>query len=171
MGHYELSRLSSGPSKYEDGARRRDSGAMEKYLQPRGPPGLPEPSTFLADLEKSTHSFFNQQRASMSLTSQYEMEGAIKSSAGLKSLQGHNRHGQAVGMLSGSGGGQVASLEMAPDTMLIYDELLQQHRRPVSKLDLEEKRKREAKEKGTPRSRHTTLCDDALHWGVQFHST
>lgn len=150
MGHYELGRLSTGPSRYEDGARRRDGGAMEKYPPLRGPQGLPEPSTFLADLEKSTQSFLSQQRASMSLSSQYELEGRLKSSAGLKSHQdhpGHSRHGQAV--VAGPGMGQVTSLGMGSDIMLIYDEFLQQHRRPVSKLDLEEKRRKEAREKGT----------------------
>lgn len=125
---------------------------MEKYPPLRGPPGLPEPSTFLADLEKSTQSFFSQQRASLSLSSQYELEGAGKSNAGLKGLQGnqgHSRQGQALGMVTGPGVGQVATLGMVPDTMLIYDEFLQQHRRPVSKLDLEEKRRKEAREKGT----------------------
>lgn len=34
------------------------------------------------------------------------------------------------------------------DTVLVYDEYLQLHRRPVSKLDLEERRRREAREKG-----------------------
>lgn len=150
MGHFELSRLPPGPSKYEDGVRRREGGAMEKYPPLRGPPGLPEPSTFLADLEKSTQTFFSQQRASLSLSSQYELES--KSSAVLKSIQGHpglGRHGQGLGMGAGPGAGQVATLGMGQDSMLIYDEFLQQHRRPVSKLDLEEKRRREAKEKGT----------------------
>lgn len=32
--------------------------------------------------------------------------------------------------------------------MYIYDEFVQQHRRLVSKLDLEERRRREAREKG-----------------------
>ncbi|KAK2842145.1 hypothetical protein Q5P01_012345 [Channa striata] len=36
----------------------------------------------------------------------------------------------------------------APDSMLMYDEVLQQHRRLLSKLDLEEKRRREAREGG-----------------------
>uniref|UniRef100_G3PTY9 Gse1 coiled-coil protein n=1 Tax=Gasterosteus aculeatus TaxID=69293 RepID=G3PTY9_GASAC len=126
MGHYELSRLPPGPSKYDDGPRRREGGPMEKYPPVRGPPGLPEPSTFLADLEKSTQSFFSQQRATLSLSSQYELEGAMKR----------------------PGTGQAATVGMGQDTMLIFDEFLQLHRRPVSKLDLEEKRRREAREKG-----------------------
>lgn len=36
----------------------------------------------------------------------------------------------------------------ASDSMLVYDEVLQQHRRLLSKLDLEEKRKREARDGG-----------------------
>lgn len=143
MGHYDLGRLPPGTSKYEDGGRRREGAPVEKYAPLRCPPGLPEPSTFLADLEKSTQSFFNQQRASLSLSSQYELEGASKNSSVLKNLPGHSRHG------AGSGVSQAAPLGLGPDTTLIYDEFLQQHRRPVSKLDLEEKRKREAREKGT----------------------
>lgn len=147
MGHYDLSRLPPGTSKYEDGVRRREGGPVEKYAPLRCPPGLPEPSTFLADLEKSTQSFLSQQRASLSLSSQYELEGAGKNSSVLKNLPGHSRHIQGLG--TGPGVSQVAPLGLGPDTMLIYDEFLQQHRRPVSKLDLEEKRKREAREKGT----------------------
>lgn len=36
----------------------------------------------------------------------------------------------------------------APDSMMVYDEVLQQHRRLLSKLDLEEKRRKEAREGG-----------------------
>lgn len=147
MGHYDLSRLPPGTSKYEDGVRRREGGPVEKYAPLRCPPGLPEPSTFLADLEKSTQSFLSQQRASLSLCSQYELEGASKNSSVLKNLPGHSRHIQGLGL--GPVGSQVAPPGLGPDTVLIYDEFLQQHRRPVSKLDLEEKRKREAREKGT----------------------
>lgn len=149
MGHYELSLMPPGPSKYEDGPQRRE---VEKYPPLRGPPGLPEPSTFLADLEKSTQSFLSQQRASLSLSSQYEMEGPVKSSAGLKNFQGHpahSRHGLGLGIIPGTSVGQLSSAGMGSEMMLIYDEFLQQHRRPVSKLDLEEKRRREAREKGT----------------------
>lgn len=150
MGHYELGRLPSGPSKYEDGVHRRDGAATaEKYPPLRG---LSEPSTFLADLERSTQSFFSQQRASLPLSSQYDLEGAVKSSTVLKSLQGHAghiRHGQGLGVADGQGMGPMTTLAMGPDSVLIYDEFLQQHRKPVSKLDLEEKRRKEAREKGT----------------------
>ncbi|KAL1007338.1 hypothetical protein UPYG_G00085210 [Umbra pygmaea] len=139
LGHYDLSRLPpgvGGPPKLEDGFRRvRDrEGGMEKY-QPshRGPS---EPSTYLAELEKSTQSFFSQQRASLSLPSQYgEVGGGVKSGVAVKSLQG------TPGMWRQSQG-------IGPESGLMYDEFLQQHRRPVSKLDLEERRRREAREKG-----------------------
>lgn len=36
----------------------------------------------------------------------------------------------------------------APDSMLVYDEVFQQHRRLLSKLDLEEKRRKEARDGG-----------------------
>lgn len=126
--------------------------AMDKYPPLRAPLVLPEHSTFLADLEKSTQSFLSQQRASMSLPSQYEMEGSLKINAGLKNLQGHpmhSRQGQGLGMIPGAGVGTLTAQGTGPDTALIYDEVLQQHRRPVSKLDLEEKRRREAREKGS----------------------
>lgn len=38
--------------------------------------------------------------------------------------------------------------DQPPDSMLVYDEVLQQHRRLLSKLDLEEKRRREARQGG-----------------------
>ena len=39
----------------------------------------------------------------------------------------------------------------APRSTLVYDEVLQQHRLLLSKLDLEEKRRKEAREGGEPR--------------------
>lgn len=39
-------------------------------------------------------------------------------------------------------------LPQPPTSSLVYDEVLQQHRRLLSKLDLEEKKRREAKERG-----------------------
>ncbi|XP_064414690.1 genetic suppressor element 1 isoform X3 [Latimeria chalumnae] len=81
---------------------------------------------FLAELEKSTQTILNQQRASLSLTGQY---GDVCVTHKPSSPYRHS-------MLRG------------PDPMCIYDEFLHQHRRLVSKLDLEEKRRREAREKG-----------------------
>lgn len=66
----------------------------------------------------------------MSLSTQYgELSGTLKSSVVHKSLQG-------------------PPVRPGSDTMLVYDEYLQLHRRPISKLDLEERRRREAREKG-----------------------
>ncbi|XP_077104287.1 genetic suppressor element 1 isoform X3 [Siphateles boraxobius] len=133
LGHYDISRLPLPHSKHErhynsekleEGSRKKDS--LDKY-PPIRPSGFSEPNTFLAELEKSTQSFLNQQRAPLSLSGPYG-ELSLKSSGSFKSLQGHTR--------------------LAPDAMLVYDEFLQQHRRAVSKLDLEERRRREAREKG-----------------------
>lgn len=138
LSHYDISRLSLPPSKHErhynsekleEGPRKRDS--HDKY-PPIRPSGFSEPNTFLAELEKSTQSFLNQQRAPLSLSGPHgELSAGFKPSGPLKSLQGHSR--------------------LMPDTTLVYDEFLQQHRRAVSKLDLEERRRREAREKGTER--------------------
>jgi hypothetical protein len=174
--HYDLGRLAAGPPssvKHEDGGRRRDGGVLDKYPPPRGPPGLPEPSTFLAELEKSTQSFFSQQRASLSLSSQYsDVGGAGKGGpahvAGMKAFapghQGPSRHGQgpAAVVLPGvpglglglSGSTSLTSAGAGPETPLVFDEFLQQHRRAVSKLDLEERRRKEAREKGGWSSEH-----------------
>uniref|UniRef100_A0A673HAT6 Genetic suppressor element 1-like n=1 Tax=Sinocyclocheilus rhinocerous TaxID=307959 RepID=A0A673HAT6_9TELE len=135
LGHYDVSRLSLPPSKHErhynsekleEGSRKRDS--LDKY-PPIQPSGFSESNTFLVELEKSTHSFLNHQRAPLSMSGPYgELSAGLKSSGCFKSLQGHSR--------------------LAPDAMLVYDEFLQQNRQAVSKLDLEEKRRREAREKG-----------------------
>ncbi|KAL1247752.1 hypothetical protein QQF64_023128, partial [Cirrhinus molitorella] len=80
---------------------------------------LLEPGKYLAELEKSTRSFLNQQRAAFSQSGQ---------SGDYRTPQG-----PAVNR---------------PDPTMVYDQALQQHRRLVSKLDLEEKKRREAREKG-----------------------
>ncbi|XP_016141079.1 genetic suppressor element 1-like [Sinocyclocheilus grahami] len=80
---------------------------------------LLEPGKYLAELEKSTCSFLNQQRAAFSQLGQ---------SADNRPPQG-------------------PALDRT-DPMMVYDQALQQHRRLVSKLDLEEKKRREAREKG-----------------------
>ncbi|XP_052399939.1 genetic suppressor element 1 [Carassius gibelio] len=80
---------------------------------------LLEPGKHPAELEKSTCSFLSQQRASFSQPGQ---------SADNRPPQG-------------------PALDRT-DPMMVYDQALQQHRRLVSKLDLEEKKRREAREKG-----------------------
>lgn len=110
------------PEKLEDSARKRD--ALEKYPLPR------EPSTaehtgfthtpFLAELEKSTQSILSQQRPPATPFGE-----VTKPSSPYRPPQPRTQ-----------------------DPMYIYDEFVQQHRRLVSKLDLEERRRREAREKG-----------------------
>lgn len=115
------------PEKLEEGPRKRND--LDKY-PPVQPSGFSEPNTFLVELEKSTHSFLNQHRAPVSLSGAYrELGTSLRPSGSFMGLQGPSR--------------------LAPDGLLVYDEFLQQHRRAVSKLDLEEKRRREAREKGT----------------------
>ncbi|XP_075694413.1 genetic suppressor element 1 isoform X3 [Rhinoderma darwinii] len=81
---------------------------------------------FLAELEKSTQSFLNQQRSSLQQAGQTaETTHLHKPSSSHRTPPSRTR-----------------------DPMYIYDEFLQQHRRLVSKLDLEERRRKEAREKG-----------------------
>lgn len=46
--------------------------------------------------------------------------------------------------------------------MLVYDEVLQQHRRLLSKLDLEEKKRKEAREEGESRPDGVLPLEGAL---------
>lgn len=91
--------------------------------------GLLEHSAFLADLEKSTQSMLAQQRVSLALPGPYaELRGSKRAASPIRAFpQGSGR---------------------AVEPMMVYDQALQQHRRLLSKLDLEEKRRREAREKG-----------------------
>ncbi|CAN2389240.1 Protein of unknown function (DUF3736) [Pristimantis euphronides] len=81
---------------------------------------------FLAELEKSTQSFLNQQRSSLQQACQTAETTLLH-----KPSSSHR-----------------APPTRTRDPMYIYDEFLQQHRRLVSKLDLEERRRKEAREKG-----------------------
>uniref|UniRef100_A0A674J7Y7 Genetic suppressor element-like domain-containing protein n=1 Tax=Terrapene triunguis TaxID=2587831 RepID=A0A674J7Y7_9SAUR len=116
------------PEKLDEGARKRET--LDKY-QPAREPGASEHGgfshgPFLAELEKSTQTILNQQRASLSQPGQFaEVSLPSKPSSPY-------RH----------------PLPRAHDPMYVYDEFLQQHRKLVSKLDLEERRRREAREKG-----------------------
>ncbi|XP_043382160.1 genetic suppressor element 1 isoform X2 [Chelonia mydas] len=116
------------PEKLDEGARKRE--ALDKY-QPAREPGVSEHGgfahgPFLAELEKSTQSILNQQRASLSQTEQFA----------------------EVSLPSKPSSPYWHPLPRAHDPMYVYDEFLQQHRKLVSKLDLEERRRREAREKG-----------------------
>lgn len=118
------------PEKLEEGARKRD--ALEKYPSAREP-GAPEHGSFthapfLAELEKSTQSILSQQRPPAA-----PFVEATKPSSPYRPPP-----------------------PRAQDPMYIYDEFVQQHRRLVSKLDLEERRRREAREKGETLGLHRT---------------
>ncbi|XP_055029391.2 genetic suppressor element 1 isoform X1 [Misgurnus anguillicaudatus] len=132
LGHYDISRLPVlppkhfNPEKLEEVPLKRND--LDKYSSIR-PSGFSEPNTFLADLEKSTQSFLKQHRAPLSLSGAYgELSVGLKPRGSFKAAQGPPR--------------------LAPDALLVYDEFLQQHRRAVSKLDMEERKRREAREKG-----------------------
>ncbi|XP_069822416.1 genetic suppressor element 1 isoform X3 [Dendropsophus ebraccatus] len=111
----------------DDLPRRKEQ--TEKY-QPIREPSLEHTSyphaPFLAELEKSTQSFLNQQRSSLQQTGQ-TTETTLLHKPSLSHRPPPTR---------------------TRDPMYIYDEFLQQHRRLVSKLDLEERRRKEAREKG-----------------------
>uniref|UniRef100_UPI000B4D3248 genetic suppressor element 1 n=1 Tax=Lonchura striata TaxID=40157 RepID=UPI000B4D3248 len=130
------------PEKLEEGPRKRD--ALEKY-PPGREPGAPEHGAFthtpfLAELEKSTQSILSQQRAPAAAFPE-----SSKPSSPYRPPQ-----------------------PRAQDPMYIYDEFVQQHRRLVSKLDLEERRRREAREKGYYYDLDDS-CDDSDEEEVRAH--
>ncbi|PIO23590.1 hypothetical protein AB205_0133850, partial [Aquarana catesbeiana] len=106
--------------------RRRE---MEKYQPIRDSSTLEHAgyshAPFLAELEKSTQTFLNQQRSSLQQAGQTMEITLHKPSTALRAPPPRTR-----------------------EPMYIYDEFLQQHRKLVSKLDLEERRRKEAREKG-----------------------
>ncbi|KAM5263072.1 genetic suppressor element 1 [Ctenodactylus gundi] len=120
------------PEKTEE-PRKREAAPLDKYQPPAReaaslePQAFPQgPGPFLAELEKSAQTILGQQRGSVpQATSFGELSGTLKPGSPY-------RH----------------SVPRGPDPAYIYDEVLQQRRRLVSKLDLEERRRREAQEKG-----------------------
>ncbi|XP_068117688.1 genetic suppressor element 1-like [Hyperolius riggenbachi] len=96
----------------------RESSAMEHAAYSHAP--------FLAELEKSTQTFLNQQRSSLQQAGQVAEITLLH-----KPITSHR-----------------PPLTRTRNPMFIYDEFLQQHRRLVSKLDLEERKRKEAREKG-----------------------
>ncbi|XP_011783441.1 PREDICTED: genetic suppressor element 1 isoform X1 [Colobus angolensis palliatus] len=124
------------PEKAEEGPRKREPAPLDKYQPPPPPPREggslehqpfpPGPGPFLAELEKSTQTILGQQRASLPQAATFgELSGPLKPGSPYR-----------------------PPAPRAPDPAYIYDEFLQQRRRLVSKLDLEERRRREAQEKG-----------------------
>lgn len=110
--------------------RKREATPLDKYqppppreagnLEPHGP------GPFLAELEKSTQTILGQPRPSLSQATPFgELSGPLK-----------------------PGSSFCHPAPRGPDPAYIYDEFLQQRRKLVSKLDLEERRRREAQEKG-----------------------
>ncbi|XP_041046778.1 genetic suppressor element 1 isoform X2 [Carcharodon carcharias] len=137
-GHYDSHRQPGPLVKmekihgHEESIKRREG--PEKYQPPRGPSSLEHSAHThsygppFAELEKSAQSILNQQRMSMPFPGQYsDMSLLHKSAPAYRQPHGPLR---------------------APGPMYVYDELLQRHRRLISKLDLEEKKRKEAKEKG-----------------------
>ncbi|KAJ7413768.1 Gse1 coiled-coil protein [Willisornis vidua] len=130
------------PEKLEEGTRKRD--ALEKYPPGREPGALEHGgfthTPFLAELEKSTQSILSQQRPPAT-----PFPEATKPSSPYRPPQPRTQ-----------------------DPMYIYDEFVQQHRRLVSKLDLEERRRREAREKGYYYDLDDS-CDDSDEEEVRAH--
>ncbi|XP_072136030.1 genetic suppressor element 1 [Mobula birostris] len=117
---------------HEEALKRQE--VPEKYQPLRGPASLEHmahPHSYgppFAELEKSAQSILNQQRMSLAFPTSHNDVGLLhKAAAAYRQSHGQSR---------------------APGPLYIYDESLQRHRRLVSKLDLEEKRRKEAKEKG-----------------------
>lgn len=121
------------PEKAEEGPRKREAIPLDKYQPPPREAGSLEhqafphgPGPFLAELEKSTQTILGQQRASLTQPAPFgELTGPLKPGSPYR-----------------------PTAPRVPDPAYIYDEFLQQRRRLVSKLDLEERRRREAQEKG-----------------------
>ena len=121
------------PEKAEEGPRKREATPLDKYQPPpREAGGLEQqafpaaPAHFLAELEPSTQTVLGQPRASLAPPAPFgEPPGPLKPGSPYR-----------------------PPVPRGPDPTYVYDEFLQQRRRLVSKLDLEERRRREAQEKG-----------------------
>ncbi|XP_040838204.1 genetic suppressor element 1 isoform X2 [Ochotona curzoniae] len=119
------------PEKAEE-PRKREAAPLDKYQPPPREAGSLEPQAFshgpgpfLAELEKSTQTILGQQRSCLPQATLGELSRPLKADSPYR-----------------------PPAPRAPDPAYIYDESLQQRRRLVSKLDLEERRRREAQEKG-----------------------
>ncbi|XP_030366935.1 genetic suppressor element 1-like [Strigops habroptila] len=118
-----------------------EEAARKRDALEKHPPGQEPGAPFLAELEKSTQSILSQQRPPAT-----PFANATKpSSPYRRPPQPH-----------------------AQDPMYIYDEFVQQHRRLVSKLDLEERRQRDAREKGYYYDLDNS-CDDSDEEEVRAH--
>lgn len=121
------------PEKVEEGPRKREAAPLDKYPPPPREPGSletqafpPGPGPFLAELEPAAPTVLGQPRASLAPPATFgEPPGPLKPGSPYRPPPSRG-----------------------PDAAYVYDELLQRRRRLVSKLDLEERRRREAQEKG-----------------------
>ncbi|XP_071776383.1 genetic suppressor element 1-like [Centroberyx gerrardi] len=122
--------------KLEEGGRRR-AEVPERYLSLRGP-GAPEPGAWnKAEQDRPVHHLYHRHH----LSNLHQRACAPLSIPGTcTERMGHRQ--------AASPSPARERQSQAPDSMLVYDEVLQQHRRLLSKLDLEEKRRREAREGG-----------------------
>lgn len=142
------------PEKAEEGPRKREAAPLDKYPPlPREPGALepqafpPGPGPFLAELEPATPTVLGQPRASLAPPATFgEPPGPLKPGSPYRPPP-----------------------PRGPDPAYVYDEFLQQRRRLVSKLDLEERRRREAQEKGlaspTPSCARWGGSRPAVPWG------
>ncbi|KAF7662922.1 hypothetical protein LDENG_00223140 [Lucifuga dentata] len=123
--------------KFEEGGRRRAKGP-ERHLSLRGA-GVQEAGPWnKSEQDRAYHSLYNRHHINNYPQRSCAPRPVSSTCTKLKGGQCETaspslvreRHGQT------------------PDNMLVYDEVLQQHRRLLSKLDLEEKRRKEAREGG-----------------------
>ncbi|KAK5928181.1 hypothetical protein CgunFtcFv8_013264 [Champsocephalus gunnari] len=119
--------------KLEEGGRRRGEGT-ERYTSLRG-----------ASLQEAgSWNKAEQDRAIQSLYQRHHMSNLHQRACASPTVQGTCP--DPVGRSQASSPRERQS--QPPDSILVYDEVLQQHRRLLSKLDMEEKRRKEAREGG-----------------------
>lgn len=115
--------------KLEDGGRRKSEGT-ERYTSLRG-----------ASLQEAgSWTKTEQDRAIQSLYHRHHISSLQQRSCVPPDLVGQHQAASPSPVRERQ--------SQPPDSMLVYDEVLQQHRRLLSKLDLEEKRRKEAREGG-----------------------
>uniref|UniRef100_A0A673AA21 Gse1 coiled-coil protein n=1 Tax=Sphaeramia orbicularis TaxID=375764 RepID=A0A673AA21_9TELE len=120
----------------EEGGRRRAEG-LDRYPSLRG----------TSSQEAGSWSKADQDRAIQSLYQRHHINNLHQRSC--VSLPVHGSCSDLGGQRQTASPSPVRERQsQAPDSLLVYDEVLQQHRRLLSKLDLEEKKRREAREGG-----------------------
>lgn len=122
--------------KLEEGGRRRAEGP-ERHLALRGASVQEAGPWNKSEQDRAIHSFYNRHHINNYQQRSYAPRSVSSTCTELR--------GQCQ-TVSPSLAWERQS--QAPNNMVVYDEVLQQHRRLLSKLDLEEKRRREAREGG-----------------------